>query len=73
MKNMAMIDEIRVRMKEHVQSILEKPRLTDQEYFLIMGYLDRIQGEIASEKNEQARQESNEKLRMLMDSIVGGV
>lgn len=67
-----MIKKIRNKMEEHIFSILEKPIITNEEYMLIGGYLSKLEMDQEKVKMEQSREDSDKRLRTLMELTLGG-
>jgi hypothetical protein len=68
-----MLEKIRSKMESHVLAILEKPIITNEEYMLISGYLSKLEMEEEKAKFEQSREDSDKRLRALMELTMGGV
>ena len=68
-----MLEKIRAKMESHVLAILEKPIITNEEYMLIAGYLAKLEMEQEKAKLEQSREDSDKRLRALMELTMGGV
>lgn len=68
-----MLEKIRSKMESHVLAILEKPIITNEEYMLISGYLSKLEMEEEKAKLEQSREDSDKRLRALMELTMGGV
>ena len=68
-----MLEKIRSKMESHVLTILEKPIITNEEYMLIAGYLAKLEMEQEKVKFEQSREDSDKRLRALMELTMGGV
>ena len=69
---MFMLEKIRSKMENHVLAILEKPIITNEEYMLIAGYLAKLEMEQEKAKLEQSREDSDKRLRALMELTMGG-
>lgn len=67
-----MLEKIRSKMESHVLAILEKPIITNEEYMLIGGYLAKLEMEQEKAKFEQSREDSDKRLRALMELTMGG-
>lgn len=67
-----MLEKIRSKMESHVLAILEKPIITNEEYMLIAGYLAKLEMEQEKAKLEQSREDSDKRLRALMELTMGG-
>lgn len=67
-----MLEKIRSKMESHVLAILEKPIITNEEYMLISGYLAKLEMEQEKAKFEQSREDSDKRLRALMELTMGG-
>ena len=66
-----MKDRIRAKMEAHVESILGKPIINDQEYMLIAGYLSKLEFEEQAEESKRSAEENQERMKKMM-SIFGG-
>ena len=66
-----MKDKILAKMESHVKSILDKPIITDNEYMLIAGYLNKIEYDEKQAETKKMNEESQERLKNAM-SLIGG-
>lgn len=67
-----MKDKILAKMEAHVNSILDKPIITDNEYVLISGYLSKLEMDEQKAENEKRAAESQEQLKKSMMAVWGG-
>lgn len=61
-----MKDRIRAKMEAHVESILGKPIINDQEYMLIAGYLSKLEFEEQAEESKRSAEENQERMKKMM-------
>lgn len=67
-----MLKKIRSKMEDHIVAILEKPIITNEEFMILNGYLAKLEMEIAQEKIERDRGESDKRIKAMMDFVWGG-
>lgn len=67
-----MKDRILAKMESHVKSILDKPIITDNEYMLIAGYLNKIEFDEKQEEQKKQNEESQDRIKNAL-SMIGGV
>lgn len=64
-----MKDKIRLKMESHVQTILDKPIITNEEYMLISAFLGKLELEEQQEENKRRSEESNKRLKAMTDML----
>lgn len=68
-----MIEEIKAKMEAHINSILKKPIITDQEYMIIAGYLSKLECEALQAEAREKEEERQKQFRDKLTDILGGV
>jgi len=67
-----MQEKIRAKMEKHVESILEKPEITAEEYMLISAYLAKLEMEEERAKIARSSEKTEQRCRAMIDAIWGG-
>ena len=62
-----MKDKIRAKMETHIKSILDKPIITNDEYMIICGYLNKLETEEQLAESKKSAAESSARLKAAMD------
>lgn len=62
-----MKDKIRAKMEAHIKSILDKPIITNDEYMIICGYLNKLETEEQLAESKKSAAESSARLKAAMD------
>ena len=67
-----MIEKIRNKLEKHVEALLKKPIITNEEFALLSTYLGKLEFEAGEEKREQEMKESNKRLQSVFTALTGG-
>ncbi len=71
-----MIEKIRAKMEEHINAILEKPAITNEEYMIIAGFFAKLEAEKTQkelqEELDKNKGEQDKRFRSMMECIWGG-
>lgn len=62
-----MKEKIRAKMEAHIKSILDKPIITNDEYMIICGYLNKLETEEQLAESKKSAAESSARLKAAMD------
>ena len=62
-----MKEKIRAKMETHIKSILDKPIITNDEYMIICGYLNKLETEEQLAESKKSAAESSARLKAAMD------
>ena len=67
-----MIEKIKNKMEAHVNALLAKPIITNDEFMLLKVYLERLEFIASQEKLSAEREEHDKKFHALMSALTGG-
>lgn len=67
-----MIKKVEEKMQKHVEMLLEKPIITNEEFMLLKVYLERLEAVESKEKWEEESKERDKKFQALMATFSGG-
>lgn len=68
-----MIDKVNKKMAEHVEAILNKPIITNEDFALLANYLAKLEAAEASKKYEAEREERDKRFQTLTAALAGGM
>ena len=67
-----MIEKINKKMAEHIEAILRKPIITNEEYMILCGYLSKLEAEKSKAEFEADSEARDERFRTLLGALWGG-
>lgn len=68
-----MIEKVKNKMQQHVETILEKPIITNDEFMLLKMYLEKLEYIESQEKYKADSEERDKRFKALMGIVSGGV
>lgn len=67
-----MIEKIRNKLEKHVEALLKKPIITNEEFTLLSTYLSKLEFEAGEEERKESWKKNDEKFKAMMGAIIGG-
>lgn len=67
-----MIERIKNKLSEHVEELLQKDSITNEEFWLLDKYAEKLEFLSGKEEREKESAENRERMKAMLNTVLGG-